>query len=44
MDHGELTHALLLYNSTLHVPLIVQLPWLDGPAAHGSTPSCPTPT
>lgn len=28
MDHGELTHALLLYNSTLRVPLIVSLPWL----------------
>ncbi|MBK9965854.1 MAG: sulfatase-like hydrolase/transferase [Holophagales bacterium] len=28
MDHGELTHALLVYNSTLHVPLIVRLPWM----------------
>lgn len=27
-DHGELTHALLAYNSTLRVPLIVRLPWL----------------
>lgn len=29
MDHGEQTHALLLYNSTLRVPLIVRLPWLQ---------------
>ena len=28
-DHGEVTHALLAYNSTLRVPLIVNLPWLD---------------
>jgi arylsulfatase A-like enzyme/Tfp pilus assembly protein PilF len=27
-DHGEPTHALLLYNATLRVPLIVRLPWL----------------
>ncbi|HSP32847.1 MAG TPA: sulfatase-like hydrolase/transferase, partial [Thermoanaerobaculia bacterium] len=25
-DHGELTHGLLLYESTLHVPLVVCLP------------------
>ncbi|KAA0256607.1 MAG: hypothetical protein EDX89_00470 [Acidobacteria bacterium] len=30
MDHGELTHALLLYNSTLRVPFVVRLPWLNG--------------
>lgn len=29
MEHGELTHALLLYNGTIRVPLIVRLPWLD---------------
>ncbi len=28
MDHGEQTHGLLLYNSTLHVPLIARLPWI----------------
>ncbi len=28
MDHGELTHALLLYNSTLRVPLVARLPWI----------------
>ncbi len=25
-EHGELTHSMLLYNGTLHVPLIVRLP------------------
>ena len=25
-DHGELTHALLLYDATLHVPLIIRAP------------------
>jgi arylsulfatase A-like enzyme/predicted Zn-dependent protease len=29
MDHGELTHGLLLYNGTVRVPLIVRLPWLE---------------
>jgi len=29
MEHGELTHALLLYNGTLRVPLIIRLPWLE---------------
>jgi arylsulfatase A-like enzyme/Tfp pilus assembly protein PilF len=29
MDHGELTHGLLLYNATVRVPLIVRLPWLE---------------
>jgi len=29
-DHGELTHATLAYQSTLHVPLVMRLP---GPAA-----------
>jgi arylsulfatase A-like enzyme len=29
-DHGERTHALQLYNSTLQVPLVVRLPWLNG--------------
>ncbi|MEK6374347.1 MAG: sulfatase-like hydrolase/transferase [Acidobacteriota bacterium] len=28
-EHGELTHGLLLYESTLHVPLIVAAPSLD---------------
>ena len=26
-DHGELTHGLLLYQSTLHVPLLLRAPW-----------------
>lgn len=26
-DHGEDTHALLTFNSTLHVPLIMDFPW-----------------
>lgn len=30
-DHGEVTHALLAYNSTLHVPLIIRPP-------HGAEP------
>ncbi len=29
MEHGELTHAMLAYSSTLQVPLIVRLPWLE---------------
>ncbi len=29
MEHGELTHALLTYGSTLRVPLIAHLPWLE---------------
>jgi choline-sulfatase len=26
-DHGELTHGLLLYQPTLHVPLLLRAPW-----------------
>ena len=26
-DHGELTHGLLLYEPTLHVPLLLRAPW-----------------
>ncbi len=37
MDHGELTHALLVYNSTIRVPLVVSIPWLEQ-AAEVSTP------
>lgn len=29
MDHGELTHALLAYNTTLRVPLVFSFPWLE---------------
>lgn len=29
MEHGELTHALLAYNSTLHVPLVARFPWIE---------------
>lgn len=29
MDHNELTHALLAYNTTLRVPLVFTFPWLD---------------
>jgi len=25
-DHGEITHALLIYNSTLHVPMMIRAP------------------
>ncbi|HPA81361.1 MAG TPA: sulfatase-like hydrolase/transferase [Thermoanaerobaculales bacterium] len=28
-DHGEPTHALLLYNATLRVPLIARFPWIE---------------
>ena len=38
MDHGELTHAMLLYNSTLRVPFIVNLPWLDSQARRVDVP------
>lgn len=29
MDHNELTHALLAYNTTLRVPLVFSFPWLE---------------
>lgn len=32
-DHGESTHALLIYNSTLHVPMLLHAPGLVPPAA-----------
>jgi tetratricopeptide (TPR) repeat protein len=28
-DHGESTHAYFIYDSTMHVPLIVRTPWGD---------------
>jgi choline-sulfatase len=28
-DHGEATHAYFVYDSTMHVPLIVRTPWND---------------
>ncbi len=28
-DHGEATHAYFVYDSTMHVPLIVKTPWND---------------
>ncbi len=28
-DHGEATHAYFVYDSTMHVPLIVKTPWHD---------------
>jgi arylsulfatase A-like enzyme/Tfp pilus assembly protein PilF len=28
-DHDEPTHALLAYNSTLRVPMMIRLPWLE---------------
>jgi arylsulfatase A-like enzyme/Tfp pilus assembly protein PilF len=28
-DHGESTHAYFVYDSTMHVPLIVKTPWND---------------
>lgn len=30
MEHGEMTHAFLAYESSMHVPLIVRVPGLDG--------------
>jgi arylsulfatase A-like enzyme/Tfp pilus assembly protein PilF len=27
-DHGELTHGVFAYNTTIHVPLIIRAPWL----------------
>jgi len=29
MDHKELTHALLTYNTTMRVPLVFSIPWID---------------
>ena len=40
MDHGELTHALLVYNATIRVPLVVSVPWIE----HVSTVSEPVST
>ena len=40
MDHGELTHALLVYNATIRVPLVVSIPWIE----HVSTVSEPVST
>lgn len=28
-DHGEATHAYFVYDSTMHVPLIIRTPWND---------------
>jgi len=28
-EHNELTHAILAYNATLHVPLIMSFPWIE---------------
>lgn len=36
-EHGEKTHGFFIYNSTLHVPLIVHLP--SKPAAHQTSAS-----
>lgn len=35
-EHGEETHGLFLYDSTLHIPLILKMPLRAGAAAHGS--------
>ncbi len=32
-EHNELTHSTLAYNTTLHVPLILRIPGLEGGAA-----------
>jgi len=29
MEHNELTHALLTYNTTIRVPLVFSIPWID---------------
>jgi choline-sulfatase len=34
-EHGEETHGLFLYDSTLHIPLIVKMPWLKTAAGGG---------
>ena len=31
-DHGETTHGYFLYQPTIHVPLLMKVPWLAGPA------------
>jgi tetratricopeptide (TPR) repeat protein len=33
-DHGESTHGLLLYEPTIHVPLVVRAPWSTGAGSH----------
>jgi arylsulfatase A-like enzyme len=37
-DHGEPTHGMFAYNSTLHVPLVVRFPHSDHAAARVDTP------
>jgi arylsulfatase A-like enzyme/Tfp pilus assembly protein PilF len=37
MDHGESTHGLMLYNSTLHVPLVMRFPWIKSQQARVNT-------
>src|SRR5216684_3659386 len=36
-EHGEETHGLFLYDSTLHIPLIVKLPSKDAGTVHRGT-------
>lgn len=33
-EHGEETHAIFVYDATVHVPLIVRAPWLFGPRVY----------
>ena len=40
-DHGELTHGMLAYDSTLRVPLVIAVP---GDPRDGSTRRSPSPT
>ena len=35
-EHGEDTHGLFLYDSTLHIPLILKLPLAAGTVPHGT--------
>jgi choline-sulfatase len=35
-EHGEMTHAIFVYDATLHVPLIIRYPRLFNPVTYGA--------
>jgi choline-sulfatase len=35
-DHGEDTHGMFLYDETIHVPLVIKLPYADSPGKHSA--------
>ncbi len=35
-EHGELTHAIFVYDATVRVPLIIRAPWLLKPGVYGA--------